>query len=74
MEHYDLKLKQTTGLDDRALWVDLLFKISRPVLTTLAERRLRTVMPVEGKGDERFDRTHFSHLEALGRTLAGIAP
>lgn len=31
-------------------------------------------MPVEGVGDPRYARHHFSHLEALGRTLVGVAP
>jgi hypothetical protein len=52
----------------------MLLKITRPVLQALTERRLKATMPVEGKGDERFNRTHFAHLEALGRTLSGIAP
>lgn len=56
---------------DRKYWVDTLVKIAQPVLHALAERRLRIVMPVEAHNDDRGD---YSHLEALGRTLAGIAP
>lgn len=56
---------------DRKYWVDALVRIAHPVLYALSERRLRIVMPVEALGD---DRTHYAHLEALGRTLAGIAP
>ncbi|MBZ4644522.1 MAG: hypothetical protein JG777_11 [Clostridia bacterium] len=55
---------------DRKLWVDILVKISTPVLEALAERRLKISMPVEG----RHDRRQFSHLEALARTLVGVSP
>ncbi|SDD55453.1 hypothetical protein SAMN02799630_03923 [Paenibacillus sp. UNCCL117] len=56
---------------DRKYWVDTLVRIAQPVLQALAERRLRAAMPVEAKTDDRSDCTH---LEALGRTLAGMAP
>ena len=55
---------------DRKFWVDTLVKISEPVLEALAEKRLKASMPVEGDGD----RSNFSHLEAMGRTITGIAP
>lgn len=55
---------------DRKLWVDTLVKISAPVLEALAEGKLKESMPVEGGSD----RSNFSHLEALGRTIEGIAP
>ena len=55
---------------DRKFWVDTLVKISEPVLEALAERRLKVSMPVEGDSD----RSNFSHLEAMGRTITGIAP
>lgn len=58
-------------MDGRNYWVDTLLKIAEPVLGNMAEGRLKAVMPVEAKmaGRERY-----THLEALGRTLAGIAP
>lgn len=60
--------------NDRKYWVETLIKISKPVLKALAERKLKETMPVDGVGDERYDRSHFSHLEVLARTLTGIAP
>lgn len=57
--------------EDRKYWVDTLVRIAYPVLRALSERRLRMDMPVEAWFDDRSD---YSHLEALGRTLAGIAP
>lgn len=61
--------------NDRKYWVDTLIKISEPVLTALAEKKLKLTMPVEccPEGDAK-DRSDFSHLEALGRTLLGLAP
>lgn len=64
----------TTGAEDRAVWVKLMWKISYPVIHNLAENTLRQNMPVEnptGKPEWYKDMTH---LEAVGRTLAGVAP
>jgi hypothetical protein len=59
---------------DRAYWIKTLDRIVRPVLSALARRQLRATMPVETNPTNRTDRRQYSHLEALGRTLAGIAP
>jgi hypothetical protein len=61
-------------MTDREYWVAMLTKISRPVLENLAARRLKKVMPVGGIEMGREARRQYTHLEALGRTLAGIAP
>jgi hypothetical protein len=51
----------------------VLTRIADPVLNALSEGRLRARMPVEAvKGS--LDRPTYTHLEALGRLLAGIAP
>ena len=63
-----------TPASDREYWVHTLTTITRPVLEALAKRQLKATMPVEGVGDPRFDRKHFSHLEAMARTLCGLAP
>jgi len=57
--------------DTREYWVSVLIKVADPVLTNLSREQLRANMPVISKGARRKD---VSHLEALGRTLAGIAP
>jgi hypothetical protein len=59
---------------DRAYWISTLDRIARPVLTALANRQLKATMPVETNPPNRADRRQFTHLEALGRTLTGIAP
>jgi hypothetical protein len=59
---------------ERNYWVEILVKIARPVLEALAEKRLKQVFPTGGSPGVRKDRLPFVHLEALGRTLAGLAP
>ncbi len=58
----------------REAWWRLLHKVVGPVLRAGSERRLRASMPVEiapGGDDSRYG---CSHLEAVGRTLSGLAP
>ncbi|MDQ0169342.1 DUF2264 domain-containing protein [Paenibacillus tundrae] len=57
--------------DDRKYWVDTLVQIAEPVLNSLSRRQLAVEMPVEASTGDRSD---YTYLEALGRTLAGIAP
>lgn len=66
----------TTGTvsEERASWVALLDRICRPLLSAAAERRLKAVMPVECYAGEQQHRKQTTYLEALGRTLGGIAP
>ena len=64
----------TTSLTTRARWVRLIDKISRPPLAALAAGRLRATMPVEAQPGHAPSRARVTHLEVLGRTLAGLAP
>lgn len=66
-----LSAQPSTGIQDRAFWVETLLKVSDPVLTALSEGRLRQDMPYESLSR---DRSAFSHLEAVGRLICGIAP
>ena len=50
-------------------WLDLMLKIADPVLHDLSARKLHETLPVEKES-----RKMYAHLEAFGRTLAGIAP
>jgi len=63
-----------TFTNDHAYWVYMLEKIARPVLAALAAGKLKATMPVETARGEEAHRRKVTHLEALGRTLAGIAP
>jgi len=62
----------TASTPDRAYWVSLTEKISRPVLENLARRTLKKNMPVEQQPGSK--REPVSPLEAFGRLLYGIAP
>ncbi|MFI5130204.1 MAG: DUF2264 domain-containing protein [Chitinophagales bacterium] len=57
--------------DTRAYWVSVLVKIANPVLENLSKEQLRVNMPVVCTEPKRKD---VAHLEAFGRTLAGLAP
>jgi hypothetical protein len=59
---------------DRAYWLALLLRVADPVLTAAAAGRLRAALPVEAAAGQQEGRRHVTHLEALGRTLAGLAP
>ena len=65
---------QTTGTQDRAIWVKLLWKISYPVIHNLAEGTLHQNIPIETRSGETAGYKDMTHLEAVGRTLAGVAP
>ena len=58
----------------RADWVHLLERVAKPVLEAAAEGRLQERMPVEAAPNHVADRRPVTCLEAVARTLAGIAP
>ncbi|HEY9712396.1 MAG TPA: DUF2264 domain-containing protein, partial [Chroococcales cyanobacterium] len=62
------------GSDDRAYWIQVLERISEPVLRALSHGKLKQEMPVEAPHGNVAERRLFTHLEALGRLLSGIAP
>lgn len=67
--------EQTTfEIDDRQYWLDVLKRLSTPVLGNLAQRKLRERMPIECVPGSEADRRTVTHLEAFGRLLSGIAP
>ena len=61
-----------TVTTDRDAWVAVLRRIADPVLTNLSRGTLKARMPVEQAAGA--NRQTVTHLEALGRLLAGIAP
>lgn len=58
--------------DKRKYWVENLIKIIDPVLTNCANDNLKNAMPLYGRDVEK--RGQYAYLEALGRTICGIAP
>jgi hypothetical protein len=63
-----------SGLADRGYWVDVARRLAEPVLTALAGGQLKQVMPVEARPQQIDKCRATTHLEAVGRLLAGIAP
>jgi hypothetical protein len=57
---------------DREYWISVARRLADPVLTNLAKGTLKARMPVEQAPGA--SRAAVTHLEALGRLLAGIAP
>jgi hypothetical protein len=58
--------------DDREYSIGVLRRIADPVLRNLAGGTLRVRMPIEQAAGA--DRRSVTHLEAIGRLMAGIAP
>jgi hypothetical protein len=63
-------LKSDTN--QRHYWVEVTKKIAMPVLKNLAEEKLKKAMPVEATIVKY--RWRYTHLEAFGRLMCGIAP
>ena len=68
------KQERTTGQRDRVFWSDLLYKIASPVVFNLASGTLKQNMPLEKAPGYSLKAEQVSYLEAVGRTMAGIAP
>ena len=66
---------QETGAQDREYWVSTMTRIADPVIRNMSKDRLRKKMPVETwPAKENPSNSRTTHLEALGRTVCGIAP
>jgi hypothetical protein len=59
---------------DRDYWLSNLLRVVDPVLTAAAQGKLQVVMPVESAPGQQEGRRKVTYLEAIGRTLAGLAP
>jgi hypothetical protein len=60
---------------EREQWVIMLTRISEPLLTALAEDRLKTMMPVEARTPSlAASRNNYTYLEGFGRLVSGLAP
>jgi hypothetical protein len=59
---------------DRAYWIEIVHRVSHPVLEAVSRAELRATMPVEAKPGLEEERRKSTHLEAFGRLLSGIAP
>jgi hypothetical protein len=59
---------------DRHYWIDVVRRVSHPVLEAVSKAQLRATMPVEAGRGLQQDRSKSTHLEAFGRLLSGLAP
>ena len=66
-------LAKPTGMDNRRLWIQEMIRICCPVLENLAAGTLKKNMPFESLSNDPL-RREVSYLEAVGRTICGIAP
>lgn len=62
------------GLQDRQVWVNSLYKIAYPVTHNLAEGTLKQNLPLEIGPQYYLPVKKVTYLEAVGRTMAGVAP
>src|SRR5215203_4764733 len=58
---------------NRAYWCDVARRLAEPLLAALAGKKLRAIMLLEAHPTST-DRGQYTHLEGLGRLLAGVAP
>lgn len=61
-----------SGTTERAYLISTLTRVANPVLNALSKNQLKKLMPVEAGNPK--DRQQYTHLEAFGRLLAGMAP
>lgn len=66
-------LAKPCGASDRKVWVETLTKVADPVLENLAAGTLKKNMPFESLSQDPM-RREVSYLEAVGRTICGMAP
>lgn len=60
--------------NDRVFWTNLLYKIAQPVIHNLAQGTLKEKMPLETSPNYYLKVNKVTYMEAVGRTVAGVAP
>lgn len=63
-----------TGLQDREYWVNTLYKIVNPVVKNMAAGTLKQNLPLEKGPGYSLNVTKVTYMEAVGRTMDGLAP
>src|SRR4051812_43508790 len=75
LSHKAALAKSTTeNGNEREYWVNILSRITLPVLEGMSDDKLKERMPVEAFTNAAEGRKKVTYLEALGRSLAGLAP
>ncbi|MEA5404355.1 DUF2264 domain-containing protein [Arcicella sp. DC2W] len=69
-------LAQQKPINDRAIWLQHLDQLAKPILRSLANDSLRIVMPQTMSKfiDNANNRKEVAYLEAFGRLMCGISP
>jgi len=67
-------VKQAPPENDRKKWLEIMERVSQPVLEAISQQKLRATMPVEAAKGARESVSRSTHLEAVGRLLCGLAP
>jgi hypothetical protein len=67
-------LIQAQSISDRTYWVDLVYRISEPVLSNMSKGELKKNMPVEYSPAWDGRNNNVAYMEAFGRLMLGIAP
>ena len=70
----DKPMALSSGADDRLYWANLLYKIAYPVVHNLAEGTLTKNMLLETPPNYSLKVQKVTYMEAIGRTMSGIAP
>jgi len=68
------KNREQKPMDDRTYWVNLLYKISEPILSNMSKGELKKNMQVEYSPIWDGRNKNVAYMEAFGRLMAGIAP
>lgn len=66
---------QDANNSDRQYWVQTMVKIADPVINNLSKDQLKKKIPI-GRSSSALasSREFVTHMESVGRTIAGIAP
>lgn len=66
--------KSTDQINDRAYWVNQLYKMSAPILSNMSRGELKKNMVVEYSPTWDGRNKNVAYMEAFGRLIAGVAP
>ena len=66
---------QDANNSDRQYWIQTIVKIADPVINNLSKDQLKKKIPIGRSSSALASRREFvTHMESVGRTIAGIAP
>ncbi|MEG1535677.1 MAG: DUF2264 domain-containing protein [Clostridia bacterium] len=64
-------MRNFEGLNTRAQWVATMHKIAYPIIKNMANNTLKDVLPLDNVAEKA---SKVAYLEAIGRTVNGLAP